>query len=307
MDSIAERTDEISNFSLSAYDLDADTYDGLLERLLDAFRSKGFRKVHLIRPEANELHADQVASRGSMDAVVFPYRKGLYLGLTTYVPDAALLRERGVKKPIPRSEISLSPRLAKVLVNLSGVAPGQTLLDPFCGSGTILAEGLLKSLRCVGIDFRKRMVQEARTNLRWTSEDSRGGSFRLQVGDARDLERALKGKRVNGVATEPILLPKMEGRPNFDSVKEMIDNAGEVYAEALASIANVVRPGGRIVVVVPVVQATDQSEISVGLDGRELGLSLFQPGPITFEYPVRLSFESTRWIRRAVYVFKVRP
>jgi len=306
-DYIADRTDAISNFSLSAYGLDGDAYDGLLQQLLDAFRSRGFKKIHLIRPEELELRADQVLARGSLDAVTFPYHGEFFLGLTTYVPDSVRLRERGVKKPIPRADISLSPRLAKVLVNLSGVVPGQTLLDPFCGSGTILAEGLLKSARCIGVDFRKRQIEEARMNLRWVSKGARGSSFRLQVGNATDLAGAFRGKKVDGVATEPILLPRLEARPNFDLAKEMIDNSGEVYAEALASIADVVKPGGRIVVVVPVVRATDESEVSVGLDGRPLGLSLFQPGPILFQYPVRLSFESTRWIRRAVYVFEVRP
>ena len=87
------------------------------------------------------------------------------------------------------------------------------------------------------------------------------------------------------------------------AAKEMIDEAGSVYAQALASIAAAVRPGGRIVVVVPVLQTTEESEIYVGLDGRPLGLVPFQPGLVTFHYPVRLSFESTRWLRRAVYVF----
>jgi hypothetical protein len=48
----------------------------------------------------------------------------------------------------------------------------------------------------------------------------------------------------------------------------------------------------------------DGDEVTLALEGRRLGLRLYQPGPVGFEYPVRLSFESTRWIRRAVYVFE---
>lgn len=304
---VASRIDEVSNFSLSAYSMLDPDYEGLLQLLLDAFRAEGFRKIHLLRPKENELHAEQVVARGATDAIVFPYRGAFCLGLTSYVPSADDFREMGVSKPVPHSEISLSPRLARTLVNLSGVGAGQTLLDPFCGSGSILAEGLLKSLTCIGIDSRRRLIEEARLNLRWVSEKARGGHFRLEAGDARELNRTLGGRRIDGVATEPILLPKLKGKPNFDAAKELIDGAGYIYAEALASIANVVRPGGRIVVVVPVVQTTDGSEIYVSLDGKPLGLTPFQPGPVSFQYPVRLSFESTRWIKRAVYVFDVRP
>ena len=69
-------------------------------------------------------------------------------------------------------------------------------------------------------------------------------------------------------------------------------------------MADSIRPGGRIVVVVPVVQTMEGEEVALSLDGRRLGLRFHQPGPVGFEYPVRLSFESTRWVKRAVYVFE---
>jgi tRNA G10 N-methylase Trm11 len=303
---IAARVDEISNFSVSAYGIVSDDYEEFVQLLLSAFRSGGFKKIHLIRSDEQELRADQVAARNSLDIVVFPHHGHFSLGLTSFVTDSTPLRNRGKEKPVPRSEISMSPRLAKVLVNLSGVGPGQTLLDPFCGSGTILGEGLLKSLHCIGIDSWRRTIDEARQNLQWISSGRPDRSqFRLIVGDARDTRGLLGDKAmVDGVATEPILLPKLRGQPNFDVMKEAIAGAGDVYADALDSVVRVVRPGGRIVVTVPVVQTTDGTEIFVGLDGRPLGLKLFQPGPVQFHYPIKLSFESTRWVKRAVYVFE---
>lgn len=300
----AELTDEVRNLSLSAYDVEVEDYEDLVRGLLDAFKSLGFKKIRLLRPEGNELAAEHVMSREALDVVAFPSGSGFSLGLTSFVPDSAPLKERGTMKPVPHSEISLSPRLAKLLVNLTGLKEGQTLLDPFCGSGTILAEAMLQHLHAVGIDSKRQLVEEARENLQWLSTGGRKGSYKLDTGDARALRRTLGHKRVDGVATEPILLPEMKFRPNIEVAKGLIDEAGSVYAEALASIAEVLRPGGRIAIVVPVLQTTDGNEIFVGLDGRQLGLRLFQPGPAQFQYPVRLSFESTRWIKRAVYVFE---
>jgi hypothetical protein len=86
----------------------------------------------------------------------------------------------------------------------------------------------------------------------------------------------------------------------------MIEGSARIYNDALASMADSVHPEGRIVIVVPVVQTMDGDEVTLTLEGRRLGLRLYQPGPVGFEYPVRLSFESTRWVRRAVYVFEPR-
>jgi 23S rRNA G2445 N2-methylase RlmL len=57
--------------------------------------------------------------------------------------------------------------VAAALVLLGGVAPGQWLGDPFCGSGTILAEylHLTPTGRVVGVDASRDAVAAARANL----------------------------------------------------------------------------------------------------------------------------------------------
>jgi tRNA G10 N-methylase Trm11 len=54
------------------------------------------------------------------------------------------------------------PQLAKSLFNLGGLVPGQTVLDPFCGSGTVLLESYLNGLRGVGTDINILAVKIAR-------------------------------------------------------------------------------------------------------------------------------------------------
>lgn len=45
------------------------------------------------------------------------------------------------------------PQLAKALINISGIEPGDSILDPFCGSGTTLLEGYLNGYKTYGADF----------------------------------------------------------------------------------------------------------------------------------------------------------
>ncbi len=61
---------------------------------------------------------------------------------------------------------SLSPKLARCLVNLSGVQKKQVLLDPFCGSGGIIIEAAMVGCRAFGSDVDKNMLARAAENLR---------------------------------------------------------------------------------------------------------------------------------------------
>jgi precorrin-6B methylase 2 len=298
--------EEKSNISMSGYDVGEDDYEDLVRAMLDGLRDAGLKKVRLLRPKGNELLSERVLTREAFDVVAFPYHGGFGLGPTVWVPDAASMRQRGTRKPIPHSDIAMSPRLARTLVNLAGLGPGQTILDPFCGTGTILTEAYAKSLRCLGLDSRASRVQEARENLRWSGGGADSKGYDIRKGDARELSRMLRGSKVDAVVTEPLLLPRLDARPKTSTARAMIEESAGVYNDALASMSESIHSDGRIVVVVPVIQTMDGDEVTITLDGRRVGLRLYQPGPVGFEYPVRLSFESTRWIRRGVYVFEPR-
>jgi len=304
LDLLKSVLEEKSNVSLSGYDLEEEEYEEMVRTMLDGLRESGLKKVRLLRPKGNELMSEDILSRRAFDVVAFPYRSGYALGPTIWVPDSASMRRRGTRKPAPRPEIALSPRLARTLLNLAGLRPGMTVLDPFCGSGTILMEAYGRSIRCLGLDSSASMVQEARENLRWSSGGIAGTRYDIRKGDATDLKLMLRGSKVDAVVTEPLLLPKLEARPKTATAHAMVEQSAIVYNDALASMSGSIVPGGRIVVVVPVILTMEGDEVTVALEGRRLGLRLHQPGPVGFEYPVRLSFESTRWIRRAVYVFE---
>jgi SAM-dependent methyltransferase len=54
------------------------------------------------------------------------------------------------------------PQLAKCLFNLARLQPGQRVIDPFCGSGTVLLEAHLNGLSAFGVDLNPLAVKIAR-------------------------------------------------------------------------------------------------------------------------------------------------
>lgn len=87
---------------------------------------------------------------------------------------------------------SMHPRLARVLVNLTGILKGE-IVDPFCGSGGILIEAGLMGLRGVGYDIDQIMLTRAKINLEYYSVKN----FKLVKKDALKLKR-----KINYIVTD---------------------------------------------------------------------------------------------------------
>lgn len=91
---------------------------------------------------------------------------------------------------------SMSPKLARCMVNLSRVKSGQLLLDPFCGTGGILIEAGLIGCKIVGSDIYWKMKNGAAINLdHYGITDYR--TFNLDVRELKMYEK------VASVVTDP--------------------------------------------------------------------------------------------------------
>ena len=303
--------DDGFNFSVSLYTPDApsDTeYEHITSGVLAAVREAGLRKANLVRPRnGTEVLTKEIVSRKIVDFVVLRLQNGYWVGATSYIPDAQQFLLRSNERPVVSADISISSRLAKVLLNLGRVTKGQVVLDPFCGSGTVLSEALISGAKCIGVDRDPVRVENTKRNLEWLSKTLGipNESYSLKVGDATRLENLLGGVQVDAVVTEPIFLPRIDYAPRLDKARKLIRNSSRLYSESLYSIAGVVRKGGRIVVVTPSLRTAADREVSVVLENlQEVGLRLCQPASQHFDYPVRISNEKTRWVRRLVYVFE---
>ena len=73
----------------------------------------------------------------------------------------------------------LMPRVARALVNISEVKPGEVLLDPFSGTAGILVEAGMLSVHVIGLEVRQMIAHGARMNL-----EMFGADHSLLVGDA---------------------------------------------------------------------------------------------------------------------------
>lgn len=123
----------------------------------------------------------------------------------------------------------MMPRMARALVNISCIQPGEWIADPFCGTGGILLEGELLGVLTAGSDYDPVMVTGSRLNV------PGAGLFRA---DATCLP--LTEASVDAVVTD---------LPYGQSVTIRAESLDHLYEEALGEIRRVLRPGRRAVVV----------------------------------------------------------
>lgn len=158
-----------------------------------------------------------------------------YLGRRLAAIDRRAFEKRKVTERSFFFPISLHPRLARVLVNLSRVPEGGTLLDPFCGTGGVLLEAGLVGARLVGGDVREDMVVGCTSVL-----SEFGLAATLRVGDVAEVADAFGG--VDAVAMDP---------PFGRAATTRGEPLPSLYLRAFESAARAVKPGGYVAAILP--------------------------------------------------------
>lgn len=194
-----------------------------------------------------------------MDICLFVEGTKVHVGVTTDVqdPDAWSLRDFG--RPA-RNDVNgmLPPKLARMMVNLAQVKEGATVLDPFCGSGTILMESALatKASLIIGSDISDEMMSDTLRNQEWlikekilrTDDEDR---FKLFTSDVRRISSHLKPKSIDCVITEGYLGKPLKGHERQVDLEKGVDEIRQLWIDTLKELKPVLIPKARLVCVWP--------------------------------------------------------
>ncbi len=151
------------------------------------------------------------------------------------VDRATPARRRMPTLPFQRP-VSLPPRLARVAANLARIRPGDRVVDPFVGTGALLAEAGLLGARLYGVDRDPEMVRGALRNLTHLGV----GAEEMIVGDAGTVAFPSGGTGFDAVLTDP---------PYGRASSTGGEDGSALVARVLPRWAAAVRPGGRVVVI----------------------------------------------------------
>lgn len=160
------------------------------------------------------------------------------------VGNTAYLMLKHNKKPLEKRNYRVflhptaaDPILAYGMFRLAEIKEGEIVVDPMCGSGTILIESALEfpKAKYFGIDISEKFLEGAKQNAKVAGVDH---LIKFIHGDCRNLESYFE--KIDKIITNPPYGVKMG---NEKSVKGL-------YYKFLESAGKVVRENGRIVLTV---------------------------------------------------------
>jgi len=132
---------------------------------------------------------------------------------------------------------SLKPKLARAIINLARAQKGSSVLDPFCGTGSVLIEAAILGCRPIGLDIDALMIEGSKKNLKFYNLRSR-----LLHGNATILTRHFKANSIDAIATDP---------PYGRSTKIGAKNITTLYREFFDSAHKVLKKGKYLVALYP--------------------------------------------------------
>jgi tRNA G10 N-methylase Trm11 len=220
---------------------------GVGSRFIDAPRD-GLSASVLLHQEVEEL----IVIRLDEHTTLF----GQTLGVQNI--DEWTIRDR--QKPYAdRKKGMLPPKVARMMLNIgrgelakvSDAAP--ILYDPFCGTGTVLIEGLVSGLTVVGTDLDANSAMGTTENLEWlAAEYHLDANFTVFQADVSHVMPAQLDEKPNLIVTEPFL---GKPKPNHDQLANMFRGMEKLYLGAFRQWRRLLADTAIVTIIFPM--ATD--------------------------------------------------
>ncbi len=289
---------DIRVFGVSKYG-DVGVFDpNILTGIKTLLVAKGIHTRYIEAHDGDVLSSVVVAKQKVTELIVVSTGSDFIIGQTLAVQDVDAWSNRDYGRPFadPKSGM-LPPKVARMAVNIAGEKG--TLLDPFCGMGTILGEALLVGWSVIGSDQSEDVVEKAKKNIEFLQgtslQDRKEVPYEFFVSDATHISEHLPKESIDAIVTEPFLGSTQWGdRP----VKNIMKGLEKLYIGCLRDWAKVLKSKGKVVIALPQYAINGKTYFVKNVIDRceNLGYTVVH-GPIEYSRP-----QAT--VRRKFYVLR---
>jgi hypothetical protein len=181
-------------FALRTYGLPTGRVKELFRKCKDELKRKGKSARYVgseMAPAASVLLHDAglLDGKHGCELALIAWEEHLWIGRTVAAQDVEEYVKRDMRKPVRDTRVGLlPPKLAQVLLNfgqwlvLGSLPPEErmkaskkplTVLDPFCGTGVIPMECLLREWNVLASDMSLKAVNGTEKNLEWLRKEKK--------------------------------------------------------------------------------------------------------------------------------------
>jgi len=272
-----------------------ENYDEILSYLKQRFRHERLKPTRKNLTQRLSLQSgEEVSIAGNNvdeEYFIFSNDEEDFFGRIIEKTNPEEIEERDMNKPVRRQHLAISPRLAKIMINLSKVSSGGVLVDPFCGIGVILQEALLQDINVIGIDKDSAAIEGARQNLKWKKFSEQ--NYQLIKSDSTKVMT----RNADVLVSEPELGITLRKSPTKEKAEEILERYDYIVSRVLGNLRGRIR--GRMVITAPYIKLHDKKRIgpSLGRIQAQAGLRLHKNFPIP-------EFRENQIVGRQILVFE---
>ncbi len=194
------------------------------------------RSIRFVALDTTEHELLMLSRQHVSEFNLIPSGENIAIAKTVWIFDAENWVSRDRDKPYRDIKHGmLPPKVAGIMVTLATRGQsGLTLADPFCGTGTILAEAMMVGCSVIGSDTNPDAIEGSKSNLAWlaSSPNLRSTIYDLHVADATHFSET-----VDAVATEPYMGPLLDERnpSSLAKIKNIAKGLDKLYRGCLKS------------------------------------------------------------------------
>jgi tRNA (guanine10-N2)-dimethyltransferase len=143
----------------------------------------------------------------------------------------------------------LPPKLARMMVNYTGIKAPARILDPFCGTGVLPQEAALLGYDTYATDLVDKMIDFTKANMEWLATTHHTEtSFTAEQGDAMTHHWQ---QPIDAVACETYLGQPFSAPPSPGKLEEVRGNCNHIISRFLSNLAEQLSSGTPLCVAIP--------------------------------------------------------
>nr|MDQ3018933.1 hypothetical protein [bacterium] len=238
--------------------------------------------IRLVLPEFNGLALASVVvtknlliEKGAEICAIASTTK-VYVAKTLVVQDFEDYGRRDYQRPIRDDKQGMiPPKVAQMMLNFVNAKVNETILDPMCGIGTIVQEGVLLNYRVLGSDINPAAIAGSEKNLEWFRNRYKiaKGKYHVEVADTQQVSLLVANlaqigafQKIMGIVTEGYLGPMYGHFPKPQEIEANFQELTTLYKNAFQDFLKFLPKGGRVVLCLPAYKNRNEYVMFPNLD-----------------------------------------
>ena len=215
-----------------------------------ALKNKG-RSVRYveIKNTASILHNNLIKKRGDITII----DNKAYI--TVAIQPIYEMSKRDFDRPgVDSFSGMLPPKLARMMINLSDAPFGSTILDAFCGSGTVLTEALAIGYHNIyGSDISKKAIEDSEANIEWyiNEKNLTKIKYKLFLSDSANLADIIEKNSIQSIISEPFMGKPLHGNEHEKNLQKQAKELAQLYINSFTAFHKILRYDGTIIFIIP--------------------------------------------------------